>query len=578
MQILARASDSLLAFATRTHARAAVLLVVLGLAMFAPGFFTMQPMDRDEPRFAQATKQMLETGDYVDIRFQADARHKKPVGIYWLQAATVKVGEALGVDDARRRIWLYRLPSLIGALAALLLTYWAALALLPRREALSAALIFGATILIGVEARIAKTDAMMSATAVVAFAILARLWVLRRTASIARWEMLALWAAIGFSFLLKGPVIGGIVALAAATLSIKERSAAWLKPLADWRGVLLAVLIVLPWFLTITWKTGGAFFVEAVRDDMLGKVAGGQESHGAPPGLYLLILPVIFWSASALLYLAVPWIWRNRGDDVVAVCLAWTVPAWIMFELVPTKLPHYVLPMFPAMAALVAKALADGGVVSGRNWRALALAAAPVLPIAFFGLAIAAAATIEDGGFARFLTLAQAAPFLLVAIVLSFGVVQMVRSGTAALVAPVAAAATLALSWGVYHVAWPGLRAIQLSPRLAAAVNGAACADPRVATVGGYNEPSLVFLTRTDLAMLPDGGLGAAFLDGPGCRIALVDVRAETAFQDELKKRGLTPRLVTRVGGININRAFERNSLTFRRMDIGVYVRDASRP
>ena len=83
----------------------AVLLLV-GLALFIPGFTGLPPMDRDEPRFAQATKQMLETRDFVDIRFQGEARHKKPVGIYWMQAAVVSAAEALGVPDARATIWL----------------------------------------------------------------------------------------------------------------------------------------------------------------------------------------------------------------------------------------------------------------------------------------------------------------------------------------------------------------------------------------------------------------------------------------------------------------------------------------
>ena len=104
-----------------------------------PGFVSLQPMDRDEPRYAQASKQMLESGDFVDIRFQNEARHKKPVGIYWLQAASVAAGEALGVPDAHTAIALYRIPSLIGATAMVLLTYWAALAFGGRREAFLAA-------------------------------------------------------------------------------------------------------------------------------------------------------------------------------------------------------------------------------------------------------------------------------------------------------------------------------------------------------------------------------------------------------------------------------------------------------
>ena len=82
------------------------------------GLLGLPPTDRDESRFAQASKQMIETGDYVSIRFQDEARNQKPVGtFYWLQAATVRAGQALGVPDALTTIWLYRIPSLLGAVA-----------------------------------------------------------------------------------------------------------------------------------------------------------------------------------------------------------------------------------------------------------------------------------------------------------------------------------------------------------------------------------------------------------------------------------------------------------------------------
>src|ERR1043165_2099878 len=113
-----------LGFATASHARALLLLVGVSLVAFLPGFFNIPPVDRDEARFAQATKQMLEAGDYIDIRFQDEVRYKKPVGIYLLQAGMVRAAEALGVPQARSTIWLYRVPSLIGAIGAVLLTYW----------------------------------------------------------------------------------------------------------------------------------------------------------------------------------------------------------------------------------------------------------------------------------------------------------------------------------------------------------------------------------------------------------------------------------------------------------------------
>ena len=110
------------------------------LISFLPGSFNIPPVDRDEARFAQATKQMIESGDYIDIRFQDEVRYKKPVGIYWMQAGVVRAAEAVGIRDARTTIWLYRVPSLLGAIGAVLLTYWAALAFVTRRTAFLAGL------------------------------------------------------------------------------------------------------------------------------------------------------------------------------------------------------------------------------------------------------------------------------------------------------------------------------------------------------------------------------------------------------------------------------------------------------
>src|SRR5258706_16012231 len=130
-----RGLAAVLDLATQSHARTVGVLVLVSLLAFLPGFFQIPPVDRDEARFAQATKQMLETGDYVDIRFQNEVRYKKPVGIYWLQAAAVQTASALGLPRAELRIWVYRVPSLIGAIGAVLLTYWTALAFVTRRGA-----------------------------------------------------------------------------------------------------------------------------------------------------------------------------------------------------------------------------------------------------------------------------------------------------------------------------------------------------------------------------------------------------------------------------------------------------------
>src|SRR5881392_2986029 len=118
----ARSLTTVVDFAVGSHARAVVVLLAVALLGFLPGIFSIPPIDRDEARFAQATKQMVETGDYIDIRFQDEVRYKKPVGIYWLQASIVKAASATGFRNALTTIWLYRVPSLVGAVGAVLVT------------------------------------------------------------------------------------------------------------------------------------------------------------------------------------------------------------------------------------------------------------------------------------------------------------------------------------------------------------------------------------------------------------------------------------------------------------------------
>src|SRR3954468_20727704 len=191
----ARSLKAVIDFAVGSHMRAVALLLLVALLSFLPGFFSIPPIDRDEARFAQATKQMVESGDYIDIRFQDEVRYKKPVGIYWLQSGVVKAARALGFEQALTTIWLYRIPSLLGAIGAVLLTYWAALAFVSRRGALLAAVMMAASILLGVEARLAKTDAMQLLVSVAALGAMARVYLSEHrpgAADISGWKMPAI--------------------------------------------------------------------------------------------------------------------------------------------------------------------------------------------------------------------------------------------------------------------------------------------------------------------------------------------------------------------------------------------------
>ncbi len=337
--------------------------------MLVPGFFTLPPMDRDEPRFAQASKQMLETSDFVAIRFGDEARNKKPVGIHWLQAAAVGTADLLDVPNARQQIWLYRVPSLLGAVLTVLLTYWAALPLVAPRSAVLAAVLVAATPLLGVEARLATTDAVLAATVTAVMGALVRVYLADEAARRRLFgNAIVFWAALGIGILIKGPINPLIPGLAAVVLSVQRRSAHWLRALRPLPGLVLCLLIVLPWFVLILLKTQGTFFTDAVGHDFLGKVAGGQEMHGAPPGFYLATFWLTAWPLAPFVALAVPSLWRSWRDPKIAFLLAWCIPFWLILEGVVTKLVHYALPLYPALAILAVLGV-ERATRAGRNYR-----------------------------------------------------------------------------------------------------------------------------------------------------------------------------------------------------------------
>ncbi len=543
-----RSLKTIVDFAIGSHARAAMVLLVVALLGFLPGFFSIPPIDRDEARFAQATKQMVESGDYVDIRFQDEVRYKKPVGIYWVQAAVVKTATALGFSGALTTIWLYRLPSLVGSIGAVLLTYWTALAFVPRRAAVLAGLMMASCVLLGIERLLAKTDALLLMTVVAAMGAMARayLWHEReRLDAASAWMVAAIfWTALAAGVLLKGPLIVMVVGLAAIALIVVDRSAGWLLTLKPIAGIIWLAVLVLPWFVAIIGRTGDAFLAQSVGEDLFGKIFTGQESHGAPPGYYFVLFWVTFWPGATLAALATPAVWRARRERAVKFLLAWLVPSWVVFELVVTKLPHYVLPLYPAIAILIA------GVIDAR-----ALSRKPVLEwgtVWWFIVSMVA-------GIAGIVALAVIGrqfgllvwPLMGVAAVLGFLAWRLYQADGAehALLRAVAAAILTAIA--IFGLIIPSLGQLFPSPTLARILRESGCAHPEAAAVG-YQEPSLVFLAGTATRLADTAG-AAEFLRGGECRFAFVEAREERSFAQRAEALGLRYSAGPRIDAINVS-------------------------
>ncbi|WP_084397210.1 ArnT family glycosyltransferase [Henriciella aquimarina] len=337
--------------------KAWILLFALTMTAAAPGVFNLPALDRDESRFAQASKQYLETGDYIAIRYQDEFRNKKPAGIHWLQAgSTAAFGEGENLD-----IWTYRVPSWIGAGLATLACFWVGIGAVGRRSALIGSALFGSSLLLTSEAHISKTDGVLVFLITLAMGCLLRLY-LRKDND--RKLAIAFWVIHGAGFLIKGPVITLVAGLAILVLWMWDRrDHDWMRSLAWWPGPLISVLMVLPWLILIQMATHGTYVEGAVGKDLKDKLVSASEGHGGLPGYHLMHLPAWFFPGILLFIPAIVLTWRylrhrtleSLGDvdrDGLKFLVAWAVTTWIFFELLLTKLSHYILPAYPAFALL----------------------------------------------------------------------------------------------------------------------------------------------------------------------------------------------------------------------------------
>jgi 4-amino-4-deoxy-L-arabinose transferase-like glycosyltransferase len=192
-----------------------------------PGLSVVPPTDRDEARFIQATQQMLETGDVVNIRFQSEPRTKKPVDIHWLQVMAVK---AFGNGDVLA-VWAYRLPSAIAAWLAVLCTFLIGRRLFDTSAGLVAAGLTACTLLTVVEAHLAKADSTLLLTVVLAQLSFVEFYLAPDQKSPPFRIALMFWVAIGAGLLIKGPITIAVIAATAFALSIADRNVRWLRGL-----------------------------------------------------------------------------------------------------------------------------------------------------------------------------------------------------------------------------------------------------------------------------------------------------------------------------------------------------------
>ncbi len=307
----------------------------------------------------------------------------------------------------------------------------------------------------------------------------------------------------------------------------------------------LLLAVTLPWFVAIGIASHGEFFRSSLGQDFATKLQSGQEAHGAPPGYYFVAFWLTFWPATLFVtWGAVRALWRGRRSRRFLFLLAWIVPWWLLIEFIPTKLPHYALPLYPAIAMAAVLTLQTGarlrlGVIL---WATLAavltalalallwIAEAPQLPLAACLLAVfAAAAAVAAAAAWRGYWRAALGNALLSSWLLYVTVFQLVL---------------------------PNLKPMWIGASAASAASAArALTSCPAGPVGfaGFGEPSLVFLNGTDTLLTGPVPLAHA-LASDAVGLAFVSSGQREKFEGAfLDKTGTPPRFLGCVDGIGVN-------------------------
>lgn len=330
-----------------------MLLVFLCAGFFLPGISTIPTLDREEALTVIASKQMVQSGNYLETKLQTEPAYKKPIGLNWLQAASVKIFN----PDNPNEIWAYRIPSFLGATIAVVVTAMLGSLLFPPTTGFIAALLLMSCIILNVEARFATADAALLACVVVAQYALAKAYIAKDGEKPGIGNAVMFWLAIVAGFLIKGPLCLFIAFATTAVVWHQNHQAKgpdalnWFKSLYPATGFIFSALLIYP-ALTMVSVTG--------PDPAFTELLQNQSRYITLPGLHLAIMLGVFFPASLVVLLTIPDMWHNRKDPRVLFCLGWAVPAWLLFEFYLYKQPQQITPVYPAIAILAAKFLLDG--------------------------------------------------------------------------------------------------------------------------------------------------------------------------------------------------------------------------
>lgn len=498
-------------------------LALVGLLLFLPGTNLAPLIDRDEPRFAQATREMMQRHEWVVPYFNDEYRFDKPVLIYWMMRPFYAL---FGAHELTARM-----PSVLSAILLAWIMFWMGRRWFSARTGFFAAFGLLTCLQLLMHARSAVADMPM-----VAMIVLAQ-W--------AAWELVqglksnvqgqeetypwrwfwTLYGALGVGFLAKGPVTFVVPLLTFLIFRI----ALWRKPVRWSRlklvpGLAVMLGIIGAWGLPALAKTTGQFWTVGMKSHVYERGLQTFQGHGAFFLYYVVmslvsLFPWIAFAGDGAIHLK-----RNWNEKNAFLC-SWLLGTYLLFSFYMTKLPHYVMPAFPAFFLILAQTAGTESAPARRRWSRI-----------FFGAVLSVLTLVALTAFAG----AFLIPFDPAYASLYFALI-----GGASVVLALAALALLwrnghakrmllpllVIALGTYLLG-KGLRgatpAVQLQPVFAEMPADAEFAFHR------FKEPSIVFYSNRKVHGLNTIEEVAAFLAKPGPRLVVTQER-EVKLEKYLK-------------------------------------------
>ncbi|QIK37755.1 glycosyltransferase family 39 protein [Caldichromatium japonicum] len=331
----------------------AFLILIVALSFFWQ-LGAVPLYDLDEGAFAEATREMLESGNYITPHRDGEPRYDKPILIYWLQAVSVSL---LGLNE-----FALRLPS---ALAA---TLWVLAVWIFVRQRLDAqtATLAGLTLALSIEVSLigksAVADALLNLFLALTLFEVYRFWS-KPDWKTHRLTVLRAYLWMGLGFLTKGPIavfFPFLISFAFFVISIRLTKDSlfaiqeWGRAVFDPLGWLIFILIAGPWYLAIYLDDGDGFFKSFFLEHNIGRFISVIHGHRGFPGYYLIalliiLLPFTGWMLS--LFKCHRSAWQDPLDRFLWL---WFLVVIVFFSFSGTQLPHYLLygatPLFILMA------------------------------------------------------------------------------------------------------------------------------------------------------------------------------------------------------------------------------------